>query len=81
MQLVKLCLGLFLPPWCVADLETSTGLTATVIEHMMPSRLLTVHGVGSMVQIGGISLCTLILRHRGSMGLQWHLITSMPGGH
>ena len=30
---------------------------------------------------GGISLCTLIPRHSGSMGLQWHLIMSVPGGH
>ena len=81
VQLVKLCLGLFLPPWCVADLETSTGLAATVIEHMMLRRLLTRHGIGSVVQICGISLCTLVLRHSGSMELQWHLIMSVPGGH
>ena len=35
----------------------------------------------SMEQIGEISLCTLILRHSWSMGLQWHLIISVPGGH
>ena len=48
-------------------------------ELMMLSRLLIMPGVEHAVQINGVYLCLLMLRHRGSMVLQGSQIMNAPG--
>ena len=62
--------GVFLPLFCVVDLETSNGLMPAAGELMMLNRLLIVPGVEHAMQNIGVNLCLLILRTRGSMVLQ-----------
>ena len=57
--------GLFLPLFCVVDMETSKALMPAARMLMMPNRLLIVPGVEHTVQIIG-SICAC----RGSMVLQ-----------
>ena len=64
-------IGMFLPLFCVADLETSNGLMLAAREFMMLNRLLFGPGVEySMLNIG-VNLILLVLRPRGSLVLQW----------
>ena len=71
--------GLFLPPFCVVDLETSNGLMPAARELMMLIMLLNVHGVDHAVQIIGVNLCSLVQRPGGSMVLEGSRIMSAPG--
>ena len=64
---MRLLLGLFLPLFCIVDLETSNGLMLAAGEVMMLSRLLIMAGV---VQIIVVNLCSFVLRPRGSTVLQ-----------
>ena len=50
--LVRSLVGMFLPLFCVGDLETSIGLMPAAGELMMLSRLFIVPGAGSMVLQG-----------------------------
>ena len=68
--LVRSLVGLFLPLFCVVDLETNNGLMPAAGELMMLSRLLIMPGVEQAVQSIGVDLCLLVLRPRGSMVLQ-----------
>ena len=67
--LVRSLVDLFLPLFCVLDLEKSNGLMPAAGELMMLSRLLIKHDVEHAVQIIGFDLCLLMLRPRGSMVL------------
>ena len=58
---------LFLPLFCVVDLETSNGLMPGAGELMMSRRLLTVPEVEHAVQNIGVDLCFLVLRPKESM--------------
>ena len=72
-------IGMFLPLFCVVDLETSNGLMPAAGERMMLKRLLIVLGVEHANRNIGVNLCLLVLRPRGSMVLQGSLIMSSPG--
>ena len=71
--------GLFLPLFSVIDLETSNVLMPAVGELMMINRLLIMPGAEHAVQIIGVDLCLLVLRHRGSVVLQGTYIMNEPG--
>ena len=71
--------GMFLPLFCVVDLETSNGLMPAAGELMMLKRLLIVPGVEHAMRDIGINLCLLVLRQRGSMVLQGSHMASAPG--
>ena len=70
--------GMFLPLFCKVDLETSNSLIAAAGAPMMLNRLLIVPGVEQTMQNIGVNLGLLLLRHRGSMGLQGSHIMSAP---
>ena len=67
---MKSLVGMFLPLFCVLDLERSNGLMPAARELMMLSRLLIVSGVENAMLNIGVNLGLLILRPRGSMVLQ-----------
>ena len=67
--MVRSLVGLFLPLFCVGDLETSNDLMSAAEELMMLSRLLIMPGVEHTVQIIGVDLCLLVLKPRGSVVL------------
>ena len=56
--------GLFLPLFCVVDLDTSNGLMPAAEKLMMLNRLLIMPAIESAVQIIGVDLCLLVLRPR-----------------
>ena len=60
-------IGIFLPLFCVVDLEMSSGLMPAARELMMLSRLLIVSGVEHAMLNIGVNLCLLMLRHKGSV--------------
>ena len=60
---------MFLPMFCIVDLETSNGLIPAAGELMMLNTLLIVNGVEHAMQNVGFNLCMLVLRPRGSMVL------------
>ena len=68
--LMRSLVGLFLPLFCVVDLETSNGLMPSTGELTMLSRQLFMPGVDHAVQIIGVDLFLLVLRPRGSMVLK-----------
>ena len=70
--------GIFLPLFCVVELETINGLMSASGELMMLNRLLIVPGVEHAVRNIQVNLCLLVLRHRGSMVLQGSCIMSAP---
>ena len=76
---VRSFVGLFLPLFCVIDLETSNGLMPAAGELMMQSRLLIMPGVDHVVQIIGVDLCSPVLRPGRSMVLQGRHIMNAPG--
>ena len=71
--------GLFLPLFCIVDLETSNGLMPAAEELMMLTRLRIVPGVEPAVYIIGVDLCLFVLRPRESMVLQESRIMNAPG--
>ena len=71
--------GMFLPLFCVVDLETSNGLMLAAGELMMPNRLLIVPGVQQAMQIIEVNLFLLVLRQSGSTVLQGNRIMKAPG--
>ena len=71
--------GMFLPLFCVVDLETRNGLMPAAGELMMLSRLLFVPCVELAVWIIGVDLCLLVLSLRESMVLQGSHIMNIPG--
>ena len=71
--------GLYLPLFCVVDLETTNGLMRAAGELMMISRLLIVPGVEHAVQIVAVDLSMLLLRPRESMVLHGSHIMNAPG--
>ena len=77
--LVRSLVDLFLPLFCVVDLDTSNGLISAAGDLMMLSRLLIMSGVEDSVQIIGVDLCLLVLRPRESKVLQGRRIMSAPG--
>ena len=77
--LVRSLVGLFLPLFCIVDLETSNVLMTAARELMMLSRLLILPGVEHAVQIIGVNLCFLVLRPRGAMVLQGNHKMNEPG--
>ena len=71
--------GMYLPLFCIVDLETYNVLMPDVGELMMLNRLLIVPAVEHAT---GVNLCMLLLRPRGSMVLwcsQGGRIMSAPG--
>ena len=76
---MRYLVGLFIPLFCVVDLEISNGLMPAAGELMMLSRLLIMPGAEHAVQIIGVDLCLLVLRPRGSMVLQVCRIMNAPG--
>ena len=70
---------MFLPPFCVVDLETSNGLMLAARELMMLNRLFIVPGVEHAMWNIGVNLCLPVLRPRGSIVLQGSRIMSSPG--
>ena len=64
--LVRSLVGLFLPLFCVVDLETSKVLMPAPRELMVLNRLLIVPGVEHAVQIFGVDLCWPVLRIDGA---------------
>ena len=77
--LVRSFVGMFLPLFCVIDLETSNGLMPAAGEHMMLNSLLIVPGVEHAMLNIWVKLCLLVLRPRGSMVLRGSRIMSAPG--
>ena len=71
--------GIFLPLFCVVDLETSSGLMPAAGELTMINRLLIVLGVDQAMLNIAVNLCLLVLRPRGSTVLQGSLIMRAPG--
>ena len=61
--------GMFLPLFCVVDLETSNGLMLAAGDLMMLNRLLIVPGIEHEMLNSGVNLCLLVLRPRGPMVL------------
>ena len=59
--------GMFLPLFCVVDLETSNGLMPAAGELMMLNRVLIVPGVEHAMRNIGVNLCLPVLRPRESM--------------
>ena len=55
--------GMFLPLFCVVDLETSNSLMPAAEELMMLNRLLIVPGLEHAMRNIGVNLCLLVLRH------------------
>ena len=76
--LVRSLVNLFLPLFCILDLD-SNGLIPAAREIMMLSRLLTMPGVEHAVQIIGVYSCLFVMRPRGSMGLQGSRSMNAPG--
>ena len=70
--------GMFLPLFCVVDLERSNGLIPVAGELMMQNRLHIVPGEEHAMQNIGVNLCLLVLRPRGSKVLQGSRMIS-PG--
>ena len=62
--------GMFLPLFCVLDLERSNGLMPAARELTMLNRLLIVSGVEHAMLNIGVNLGLLILRPRGCIVLQ-----------
>ena len=71
--------GLFLPLFCVVDLESSDGLMPAAVELMMLNRLLIVSDVEYAMLNIGVDLCLLVLKPRRSMVLQGSRTMSAPG--
>ena len=71
--------GMYLPLFCVVDLETRNGLIQAAGELMMLNRLLIVPGVEHAMRNIGVNLCLLMLRPREPMVLQGSRIMSAPG--
>ena len=67
--LVTSLVGLFLPLFCIVDLQTSNGLMPAAVELMMLSRQLIMPCVEHAVHIIGIDLCLPLVRPRESMVL------------
>ena len=74
---MRLLVGLFLPQFYVADLETSNGMMPAAGELMMLSRRPIMPGVEHQISV--VDLCLLVLRPRGSMVLQGSNIMNAPG--
>ena len=79
MRLTDLLVGIFLPLFCVVDLETSNGLMPAAGELMMLNRQFIVPGVEHAMLNISVNLYLLVLRPRGSMVLQGSCIMSVPG--
>ena len=60
---------MFLPLFCVVDLDTTNGLMPAAGEFVMLNRLLIVPIVEQAMWNIGVTLCLLVLRPRGSMVL------------
>ena len=60
-------MGMFLPLFCVVDLETCNGLMPAAGELMMLNGVLIVPGVEHAMRNIKVNLCLLVLRPRGSM--------------
>ena len=71
-------IGMFLPLFCIIDVETSNGLMPAAGQLMMLNRLLIVPGVEYAMKNIGVNLCLLVLRLRRSMVLQGSRIMSAP---
>ena len=71
--------GIFLPLFCVVDLEMSNCLMPAAGELMMLNRQFTVPGVEHAMRNIGANLGLLVPRQRASMVLQGSLIMSVPG--
>ena len=75
----EVVVGIFLPLFCVVDLETSYCLMPAAGELMMLNRLLIMpRDEHAMLNIE-VNLCLLVLRPRGFMVLQGSRIMSAPG--
>ena len=61
--------GMFLPLFCIVDLETSNSLMPAAVQLML-NRLLILPGVEHAMQNIGVNLCLLVLRPKGSIVLQ-----------
>ena len=70
---------MFLPLFCVVNLETSNGLMPATGELMILNRLLIVPLVEHAMLNIEVNLCLLVLRPRESMVLQGSRIMSAPG--
>ena len=70
--------GMFLPLFCVVDLETSNGFMPAATELMMLNRLLIMPGAEHAMLNIVVKSCLLVLRPRGSTVLQGCLIISAP---
>ena len=70
---------MFLPLFCVVDLDTSNGLIPSTIELMMLNRLLIMPGVEPAMLNIEVNLCLLVLRPKGTMVLQGSRIINAPG--
>ena len=77
--LVRSLVGLFLPLFCVVDMEKNNGVMMAAGELTMLSRLLIVPGGEHAVQIIWVIFWSLVLRPRGSMVLQGSHIMNEPG--
>ena len=66
-SLVRSLVGMFLPQFCLVNLETSIGLMPAAGELMMLNRLLIVPSVENAMLIIVANLCLLVLRPRGPM--------------
>ena len=71
--------GMFLPMFCVVDLESSNVLMPAAGELMMLNRLLIVPCVQHAMWNIGVNLCLLLLMHRGTMVLQGSPIMNATG--
>ena len=70
---------MFLPLFCVVDLETNNSFMPAAAELIMLNRLLIMPGVEHEMLNIWVNLCLLLLRPKGSMVLQGSRITSAPG--
>ena len=71
--------GMFLPLFCIVDLETRNGLMPATGELMLINRLLIVPGVEHTMLNIDVNLCLLVLRTRGSVVLKGSSIMNVPG--
>ena len=77
-SMVRSLVGIFLPLFCVVDLETSNGLMPAAGELMMLNRLLIVPGIEHTMRNIWVNFWLLVLRPRGSLVLQVSCM-SAPG--
>ena len=71
--------GMFLPLFCVVDMETSNSLMPAAGKLMILNILLIVPGVEHTMQNIGVNFYLLVLRPKGSMVLQGNRIMNTPG--